>query len=209
MVILRIAVPNDAVIFDIGGVLEVAPPTGWQERWLGKLRISRRRLETRLDPIFRRGSVGAMTVPEVEEAIAASLSLGEADLKQFMDDLWGEYLGTLNEPLAEYFARLRPGFRTGIVSNSFVGARERERDLYGFEEMCDTVVYSHEEGVLKPDGRLYRIACDRLDVDPQRCVCMDDVKACVEGARAVGMHAIRFIDNVQAMRELDQLLDAC
>jgi putative hydrolase of the HAD superfamily len=196
----------EAVIFDIGGVLELTPRTRWQERWLGRLGVDRQEMETRLGPIFHRGSVGAMTLCDVEKSIAAAFSLEEVELSEFMADAWSEYMGSLNQPLVDYFGRLRPAYRTGILSNSFVGARERERELYGFEEICDVVVYSHEEGFLKPDDRLYRVACERLDVKPPRCVFLDDTEVCVDGARAVGMHAIRFTDNAQAMRQLDRLL---
>jgi epoxide hydrolase-like predicted phosphatase len=196
----------EAVIFDIGGVLELTPPTGWQERWLQTLGLAPQEFEARLDPIFRGGSIGAITLSEVEESVASALNLGETDLRSLMDDLWREYLGTLNQPLVDYLARLRPAYRTGMLSNSFVGARERERELYGFEHVCDAVVYSHEEGSLKPHGRLYRIACDRLGVNPRQCVFLDDSEVCVDGARAVGMRAIRFTDNAWAMGELGRLL---
>jgi len=196
----------DAVIFDIGGVLEITPPTGWQARWATDLGLSTEQLEERLAPVFAAGAVGGMLLPQVEAEIAAALALDEVALAHFMDDLWTEYLGTLNEPLADYFAALRPRYRTGILSNSFVGAREREDALYGFAARCDAVVYSHEEGLLKPDPALYRIVCDRLRAPPERCVLVDDSQVCVDGARAVGMHAVRFDTNAQAIRDLDRLL---
>ena len=83
-----------------------------------------------------------------------------------MDDAWAEYLGMLNHELAAYFAGLRLRYRTGILSNSVVGAREREQALYGFEDMCDTIVYSHEVGWRKPDPRIYWAVCDRLETAP-------------------------------------------
>ena len=67
-----------------------------------------------------------------------------------MDDVWREYVGMLNTELADYFARLRPAYMTGIVSNSFVGAREREQEAHRLSDLCDVIVYSHEEGCLKP-----------------------------------------------------------
>lgn len=123
-----------------------------------------------------------------------------------MDDAWSEYVGTLNQELADYFIRLRPRYRTGILSNSFVGAREREQALYRFGEMCEVIVYSHEEGCLKPDPRIYRAVCERLEVAPEAAVFLDDVQENVDGALAVGMKAIRFRDNAQAMTELGALL---
>lgn len=196
----------EAVLFDIGGVLELTPATGWQERWAVDLGLEPAEFDARLDAIFLAGSTGASTLAEVEEAIAAALGLEADALGRFMEDLWTEYLGTLNRDLADYFAGLRPRLRTGILSNSFVGAREREEERYGFGDMCDAVVYSHEEGFLKPDPRSYRAACTRLDVEPAKCVLLDDTQACVDGAHGIGMHAIRFTGNSGAMRDLEELL---
>jgi putative hydrolase of the HAD superfamily len=150
--------------------------------------------------------VGALTLEQVERETARRLGLDTATLRQFMDDMWEEYVGRLNEELARYFAALRPRYRTGIVSNSFVGAREREQRLHGFEDMCDVVVYSHEEGMKKPDRRIYEIACRRLGVEAHEAVFLDDTPECVEGARRAGMHAIRFVSNDQAIADLEALL---
>lgn len=196
----------DAVLFDIGGVLELTPPTGWQERWQAILGIDRAQLEARLEPYFRTGATGEITLAEVEQGIASALALDRAGLTTFMDDLWAEYLGTLNVELADCFTGLRPRYRTGILSNSFVGAREREHERYGFERMCDELVYSHEVGLLKPDARFYRLAAERLGVRVERCVFLDDTSECVEGARAVGMHAIEFTDTRRAICDLKRVL---
>jgi epoxide hydrolase-like predicted phosphatase len=198
----------EAVIFDIGGVLEATPSTGWRERWAAHLGLEPEEMARRLDPTFTEGSIGAIDLSRVERRIAEVLGLDPASLEAFMGDLWAEYLGTLNEKLAAYFAGLRPRYRTGILSNSFVGAREREQAAYGFEDLCDVVVYSHEEGCRKPDPRFYRIVCERLDLAPGEAVFLDDREMCADGARAFGMKAIRFIDNDQAIGQLETLLDA-
>jgi putative hydrolase of the HAD superfamily len=123
-----------------------------------------------------------------------------------MADVWREYLGTANAELIDYARRLRPRWRTGIVSNSFVGAREREQAAYGFEDLVEEIVYSHEVGFSKPDPRIYALACTRLDVAPEETVFLDDSDVCVTGARDVGIHAVRFHDNAQAIAEIEKLL---
>lgn len=125
-----------------------------------------------------------------------------------MTDAWTEYVGSLNHELAAYFAGLRPRYKTGILSNSLVGAREREQAAHRFADMCDVIVYSHEEGCLKPDPRIYRVVCDRLDVAPETAVLLDDAQANVDGARAIGMTGITFATNAQAISELNALLVA-
>jgi epoxide hydrolase-like predicted phosphatase len=197
-----------AVIFDIGGVLEINPETGWQGRWAERLGISEATLEAELEPIWSPGATGEATLDEIERRAGAALGLDTTQLAAFMADAWDEYLGTLNVELASYFAGLRPRYRTAILSNSFVGAREREQAAYGFADMCDIVVYSHEEGVGKPDPRAYAIACDRLGVPPADAVLLDDTAACVDGAHAIGMGAVRYLDCAQAIAELSRLLEA-
>jgi putative hydrolase of the HAD superfamily len=197
----------EAVVFDIGGVLEITPATGWRDRWAAKLHIRPSDIEGRLGPTFAGGATGALSLDGVERAVRTELGLDDQQLAAFMSDLWAEYLGSLNEPLAAYFAALRPRYRTGILSNSFVGAREREQERYGLGELCDTIVYSHEEGMIKPDVRFYRIACERLKTVPERCVFLDDVQLCVDGARAAGMRAIKFETTEQAISELESVLE--
>jgi putative hydrolase of the HAD superfamily len=195
-----------AVVFDIGGVLEVTPRTAWRERWAAGLGLTPAAFEERVNAIFEPGAIGGASLQALERQVAETLGLSEADLAALMDDAWAEYLGTLNHELAGYFAGLRPRVRTGILSNSFVGAREREQSLYGFEDMCDVIVYSHEVGWRKPDPRIYHAVCERLGCAPQDTVLLDDVAANIEGARAVGMHGVVFTDTAQAIADLQALI---
>jgi epoxide hydrolase-like predicted phosphatase len=196
-----------AVVFDIGGVLELTPRTGWEHRWASELDLPLDEFERRIDSLWAPGQIGGSPLAVIERRTAEALSLDAAQLDRLMDDIWAEYLGTLNEELAIFFAGLRPRYRTGILSNSLVGARERERAAYGLEDLCDVLVYSHEEGMAKPDPRFYRLVCDRLEVGPEEAVFLDDTPECVEGARTVGMHAVQFIANDRALEELARIME--
>jgi epoxide hydrolase-like predicted phosphatase len=201
-----VGVPVRAIVFDVGGVLEVNPATGWPERWAVRLGLSADELAERMDRLWSGGDIGSVTLAEIERRTADGLDLDAGALLELMNDAWAEYLGSLNRPLAEYFRSLRPSFRTGILSNSFVGAREREQDAYGFEDMCDAIVYSHEVGHLKPEPAAYRVVSERLGVAPADVLFLDDVQANVDGARAVGMRAITFLDTRQAISEIEAQL---
>ncbi len=195
-----------AVVFDIGGVLEITRDLGVTRRWETRLGLPAGGLSERMHDTWVGGGVGTITEDEVHQAVRERLGLDERQLAAFMADLWREYLGTPNTALIEYARGLRPRYRTGIVSNSFVGAREREQAAYGLEDLVDEIVYSHEAGMNKPDARIYALACARLDVLPEQAVFLDDVEPCVAGARAVGLHAIRYQDNAQAIAEIEKLL---
>lgn len=196
-----------AVVFDVGGVLEHTPAPWVSAEWEATLGLAPGELDRRMHDVWRAGSVGTVTEAEVRRSVGDRLGLDRSDVEAFMRDLWTEYLGTLNVELADYFGSLRPRYRTAICSNSFVGAREREQQRYGFADLTDLIVYSHEVGVSKPDPRIYRLTCERLGVRPEETVFLDDVEPAVAGAREVGMVAIHFRDNAQAIAELTACLD--
>src|SRR5947207_7638108 len=173
-----------AVVFDIGGVLEITPDLGVDRRWETRLGLPAGEIDARLRDVWQGGSVGTITLDDVHEALKDRLGLDDERLAQFMADVWREYLGTANTELIEYARQLRPRYRTGIVSNSFVGAREREQAAYGFEDLVEEIVYSHECGIAKPDPRCYALVCDRLGVRPEETVFVDDHAPNVEAARA-------------------------
>lgn len=195
-----------AVVFDIGGVLEITPCVGFDRQWEARLGLPSGEIGERMGDVWADGGLGAITLEDVHQAVRYRLGLDEPQLVEFMTDLWREYLGTANTELIEYTRQLRPRYRTGIVSNSFVGAREREQAAYGFEELVDEIVYSHEAGLSKPDPRIYALICERLDVLHREMVFVDDVELCVAGAREVGINAVLYRNNVQAIAEIEKLL---
>jgi epoxide hydrolase-like predicted phosphatase len=194
------------VVFDIGGVLEITPDLGVDRRWEARLGLPAGGLGARMADVWRAGSIGTITLDDVHQAIRERLGLDERQVTAFMADVWQEYLGTANTELIEYARGLRPDYRTGILSNSFVGAREREQAAYGFEDLVDDIVYSHEAGMSKPDPRIYALTCARLEVQPDETVFLDDAGRCVAGARDAGLHAVHYRSNAQARTEIGRLL---
>ncbi|MFC4469946.1 HAD family hydrolase [Streptomyces xiangluensis] len=196
------------VILDIGGVLEITPETDWAQRWEERLELPPGTVHERMRDVWQAGSVGSISEREVHEQVAARLGLDASQAEAFIADLWTEYLGTPNEELIAYVRGLRGNCRLGILSNSFVGARERETALYHFDELVEQVVYSHEIGIQKPDPRAFEAACARLDVQPETCLFIDDVAVNVEAAQAAGMQAHLFEDNARTITRIAAHLDS-
>lgn len=198
--------PLQLVLFDIGGILETTVPTDWRSRWARRLGLDVPTLQARLRPTWIAGSIGTITEAEADRAVSDALGLSDEDRDELMNDVWIEYLGGPNQPLIDWFSAARARVRTGILSNSFVGAREREHAAYGFEDLVEHIVYSHEVGCQKPDPRIYEVTCQAFDLAPDAIVLLDDVTENVAAARAFGMHAVHFRDNDQAIAELEAFL---
>jgi epoxide hydrolase-like predicted phosphatase len=196
------------IVFDIGGVLEYTPRLGIDEKWEKIFKLQPGELMERPREVWLAGSIGTMTETEVYQQVAAIMLLTDEQVNAYMADVWEEYLGTLNTELTTYFASLRPQYQTATLSNSFVGARERECERYHLDEMCDFMIYSHEVGLQKPDPRIYALTCEKLDLQPNEVIFLDDRAGAIEAACAFGMHGILFEDNQQAITDIQACIAA-
>ena len=163
-----------AVVLDIGSVLEVIDdsvfPAPFEARYglpTGAVHEASR--------FPGNAGIGELSEARVRAHWREQLALSDAQVDELMADYWRWYVGTLDQQLFDWFAAQRPARKTGILSNSGPGAREAER-CWGFEEITDDIVYSHEVGLQKPDPRIFALAADRLGVRPDEIVFLDDVE---------------------------------
>ena len=114
-------------------------------------------------------------------------------------NLWCNVRGRTAETLEELRRR---GYRLGVISNSD-GRIEALLESVGLRPWFDFVIDSGEVGIEKPDPRIFRIALDRLGVEPAEALYVGDIyEIDVVGARAAGMHAV-LIDPLDRWDELD------
>ncbi|HEX6819624.1 MAG TPA: HAD family phosphatase [Ktedonobacterales bacterium] len=212
-----------AVVFDIGGILEIIPEGGdptirfpqMIERWEGRLGMSpgelrahMREVSDRLEAAGKDREIGTCTEEEWLDEIRLVTGWEQARIDELMHDHWDVYCGYPNTELATFLGSLRPRYKTALLSNSCVGARREEEVRYQYSQRVDRVIYSHEAGVLKPDPRIYAITCQQLDVRPDEIVFLDDVEGNVAAAAAYGLHAVHFHDNAQAIADIEACLAA-
>lgn len=110
------------------------------------------------------------------------------------------------EEVFEYMAtKLKPNYKIGMLSNAganFLSTLFTPEHL----ELFDAVALSYETGIIKPDERAYQIIADRLAVEPEECVFIDDQERFVTAARDFGMQAVHYRDYVQAIADLEYIL---
>ncbi|MFC9787857.1 HAD family hydrolase [Rhodococcus sp. NPDC127528] len=105
-----------------------------------------------------------------------------------------------DEETIALLGRLRSaGVPIALVSNAF------GRDIYeGFDldALADEVVISSEVGIRKPSRAIYRIACERLGVAPERAVMVDDLQQNLDGAARLGIAGILHTDGADTAGQL-------
>jgi len=73
---------------------------------------------------------------------------------------------------------------------------------FDFLNSFDGIVVSGDERVVKPDREIFDLFFKRYAVRPETAVFIDDSQRNVEGARAVGMHALHFTSPEALARDL-------
>jgi len=161
--------------------------------------------------LFRGSDEGRRLLHELETGVLPEAAFGRAFAEvlglapQRADGLVDRMFAGLRpdeEMVAAVRAARAAGVPTGMVSNSW------GRDRYTSEALAlfDAVVISGDEGIRKPDPRMYELGAQRLGLPPEACVYVDDLGGNLKPARALGMATIRHSDARTTIAELERLL---
>ena len=214
----------EAVIFDYGGVLSTTPFAGIAEfeRKMGYPEKSLARL------LFGSGASPQGPTEAIPDHDWHLLETGRLTLTEFHERLMGRSEAVLGKPLdlGVYNQFLRElgvgvhwmmvhrvrelraeGYRTAILTNNVKEWGEFWKSSIPLD-LFDLVVDSCEVGLRKPDPAIFRLTCERLGVAPEAAVFLDDTRRHVEAARQVGLHGILVRDPLDALAELDAILEA-
>jgi putative hydrolase of the HAD superfamily len=112
-----------------------------------------------------------------------------------------------NERLIDYMRGLRNrGYKMAICTNNIREWEAHWRAMLPVDEIFDLVVDSAFVGSRKPEPRIYEITLERLGASPEATLFIDDVEVNCDGARQLGIHAIRFRSTDQAIEEIEAAL---
>lgn len=197
-----------ALITDFGGVL-VRTHTDRSRRELEKnLNLPPHTIEARVfnGDLSIRAQHGEMSEETFWEQLALELAFSEHALtvEAFRRNFFAD--DSLDRDLVELIRSVRPGVKTGMISNAWSGLRAVLRNPLAIDDLFDAIVISAEEKIMKPDPWIYRLALQRLGVQPAEAIFLDDVQLNVDAAHASGMIGLRFHSAEQAQRELRALL---
>jgi len=202
----------EAVLWDFGGVLTTSPFEAFNryeaERGLPRdfiRTINATNPESNAWARFESSRIGLneFDVAFAEEAERAGHRVPGKDVIALLS-------GDVRPRMVQVLRRCREHFRVGCITNNVNSGQgpgmatsgERADRVAEVMTLFDVVVESSVEGVRKPSPEIYRIACERLDIQPARTVFLDDLGINVKPARAMGMHTIKVIDEQQAIDAL-------
>jgi 2-haloacid dehalogenase len=119
------------------------------------------------------------------------------------DERWLEMLaGEVSDNVRVLRGLKQAGQRTYAITNFSREKFALARLHYDFFDLFDGIVVSGEEGLLKPDQRIFQRFLERYRLKAQQCIFIDDNNSNVAAACSLGMAGIHYQESLDLMRAL-------
>lgn len=189
------------IVFDFGGVL-----VDWNPEYLFRDVFSDRAeldhfLENVCNSDWNERQDAGRPLSEAVRTLQEKHPEYHEQIRRYYD----EWTTMLRGPIVRNVALLEPlkaRFRLFGLSNWSAETFPIARDLYPFFDMFEGIVISGEEGMKKPDERIYRVLLDRYGLRADECLFIDDSEPNVRAAGALGFRTIHLAQGAELQEAL-------
>ncbi len=185
-----------AIVFDLYGVLGL---NNWQEFKQAHFG-SRPEDWEQLRALGQRVDAGKATDIELVQAVANET--GETIMT-----VRDQFERTVpNEPMLDYIAASLHGhYKLGLLSNA---SSDVLGDIFSPKEvaMFDQITTSYHVGLTKPDPRIFLLLTNRLGIEPEQCLFIDDKETNVAAAQELGFQTIQYETVSQTKQAIEEIV---
>lgn len=197
----------DTVIFDIGGVLVELGRIRFFEQFGYDREMCEKLMDATLrSPHWKEFDIGLISDEEVIERFVGGTPELETEIRDTMKNIHG--VVRRMDTSIPWIKELREkGYRVLYLSNYSMKVADDNEDAMDFLPYVDGGIMSCDYHLIKPDPAFYQVLIDRYELDPERCVFLDDLESNLETARKFGINTIHVKNHEQAAEDLRQLLE--
>ena len=184
-----------AVIFDLYGVLGL---NGWQA-------FKKRHFSDRPEEWERLRSLGQSVdahralYDELIREIALSTNVEEAEVRHSLEATQP------NTELLDYIQNDLSAYKIGVLSNA---NQDVMSGIFSPEqlELFDATILSYHVGLTKPDGTMFELMSEKLDVPADQCIFVDDKAENIVASEIMGMTGVLYQDATQCIDDISGVL---
>jgi putative hydrolase of the HAD superfamily len=203
-----------AVLWDFGGVLTTSPFDAFNryesENGIPKDFIRGINATNPESNAWAKLESSAISLAEFDTAFELeSRRTGHSIRGQAVIDLLS---GDLRPRMVSVLTQCKQRFKIACLTNNvrsgegpgMARTTERAAQMQRVMDLFDVVIESSKEGIRKPNPAFYLRACERLGIQPQDAVFLDDLGINLKPAKDLGMTTIKVVSEEQAIRDLAQ-----
>lgn len=130
-----------------------------------------------------KANIGEMSSLEIWKAIGF-----QGDLEKIEE----EYLDTieLSDGFIDFVEKVRSKYKLAIISNDASRWSKYLREKFDINKYFDVISISGDLKMKKPDERIFLCTIEKLGVNAEECIYIDDRRGNLEAAKKVGMKPI-------------------
>lgn len=198
-----------AVIFDIGGVLQLGTQrknqrqmhaSGVHEEIARKLKISIDQYFDSIDTAYAKSIEGDISYKKLLKTISKNLQISPKKLKKFYFDAYEKNF-KFNKPLFNRALKLKKqGYKIAILSDQWHLSKNAliPKEIRKYFKV---LVVSCDIGIRKPAPEIYKMTLKKLKLKPKETIFIDNQKWNILPAKKLGMKTILFKNNKQLFKD--------
>ena len=208
-------VPNGklkAILWDFGGVFTTSPFENFNllEERCGAPKDFIRTLNS-VNPTtnaWAQFESNQVSLEEFDELFAKESKLAGYEIRG--KEVISMLSGDLRPKMVELLKRCKDQYKVACITNNVKAGRgpgmsnddDKASKVSKVMELFDDVIESSVEGIRKPNPEIYKLACRRISVEPEKCLFIDDLGINLKPAKELGMKTIKVLSEAQALKDI-------
>jgi 2-haloacid dehalogenase len=196
-------VPVEAVVFDLGNVLISWDPHPAIAREVGHEEAARFLADKAFDfPAWNRPQDAGRPWDVAEDLAIEAHPHWERAIRAYRANFEDSMLGAIEDSVQILLELQAAGIPLYGLTNWSGELFPLARRRFGFLDVFEDIIVSGEEGVAKPDPKIFEILRQRIGRDLEACIFIDDSMANIAAGREAGLNAILFTDTGHLREDL-------
>ena len=208
-------VPNgklEAILWDFGGVFTTSPFENFNllEERCGAPRDFIRTLNS-VNPTtnaWAQFESNQVSLEEFDELFAKESKLAGHEIRG--KEVISMLSGDLRPKMVELLKLCKEQYKVACITNNVKAGRgsgmssddDKASKVSKVMVLFDDVIESSVEGIRKPNPEIYKLACQRISVEPEKCLFIDDLGINLKPAKELGMKTIKVVSEAQALKDI-------
>ncbi len=185
-----------AIVFDLGGVVFHGDFNNQVDYLSKKYNITPESYLKVFREAWDKTKVGELTQEEFYDYISNALKISPEDIRKSLLKII-----TIDEKMRDLIIALSQNYKIGILTNTIEDLYNKQLELWDFEENAD-VIASFKEHVAKPDEKAMELILQKLGVEKNEIIFIDDKKETVKRYSELGITSIKFTGYEQLLKKL-------